>query len=288
MTGKLIKQQLELFQIFEMDNKLMVNTVSNTESSISKSEFSIYPKPLCQFKNCLEQEHKVFCTKHLKTPVSSDIRLSDKVTISPTSFLKTVKLDTDFQVSNAMANALFVTSPYQIKRSKKSFSRLVAGLKKSRSHNNEFLEVVVLPQREPTFNASFYAPDAASAASEQVKNVNRCWSSTEDFLSVSQKAGKHQVFVCESSNEIIQFLPPIDHQDAVFPPKQNERLRLSLVNSLSKKADQTGGKERKRRKLEADKWIFWGRGVMKIKACETFPEHPTPVGNYFQLNDLPS
>ena len=56
----------------------------------------------------------------------------------------------------------------------------------------------------------------------------------------------HQIFIDETTNEMILFLPSINHQADVLPPKLNKQLQKSLADGFDKKADQAN-KPRKRR-----------------------------------------
>ena len=112
-------------------------------------------------------------------------------------------------------------------------------------HNKEFLEVTELEQSDEIHD-SFYDP-----------------SDTENFLTVERKDNKHQLFICAKTRELILFVPSKQHQNDILIPKQNHALRSFLEKSLAIKKDNSKKTGRKKRRLMAEKWIFWGRGVIK-------------------------
>ena len=68
--------------------------------------------------------------------------------------------------------------------------------------------------------------------------INGCqdtWNSTNGFRQVSPLKDKHQIFVCSETNELLLFVPSLEHTENVFPMNKNKMLIKNLVQSVSKK-----------------------------------------------------
>ena len=103
------------FSIYKVsDNKLLRISKKNTK---------------CQVKNCENTPLKKFCEAHIKNPVIENLKFSDAISVMPSIFKKKSQLPTDFQLSNALVNAIIKTK----RREEKS---TLKRLKSSVIHNN--------------------------------------------------------------------------------------------------------------------------------------------------------
>ena len=73
---------------------------------------------------------------------------------------------------------------------------------------------------------------------EPRNGINGCqetWNSSDSFRQVSPLKDKHQIFVCSETNELLLFVPSLEHTENVFPMTKNKMLIKNLVHSVSKK-----------------------------------------------------
>ena len=75
--------------------------------------------------------------------------------------------------------------------------------------------------------ASFYAPTQSLAVAEN-KNTNNTFNTTENFLNVKRKDEKHQMFLCSKTNALVLFVPSKTHQNKIFTPSMNGKMRKSI------------------------------------------------------------
>ena len=147
----------------------------------------------CWVKSCASPSLKVFCEFHLKTPVVDCYKFSDAVDgTTPSIFYKTPQSKSEAQLTNSMAKVLQVTSPLNLKISKRTKSKIQHGLLASNKHNSKFLEVTKLEPSQKPPGSFFYAPDKLSATQEKDQDQTLVWKHTENFKSFKQKKDMHQ------------------------------------------------------------------------------------------------
>lgn len=88
---------------------------------------------------------------------------------------------------------------------------------------------------------------------------NRCqvtWNSTDSFRQATPLKDKHQLFVCSETNELLLFVPSLEHTENVFPKHKNKLLIDNLVKSIRKKPNGAktlkNSKERKGKVFQTD------------------------------------
>jgi outer membrane translocation and assembly module TamA len=155
--------------------------------------------PICLFKTCKEVALQVFCKDHLENPPCDNIKLSENVTICPTTFKKPKGLDKESEMKNLMGSTFHLTSPLMLKKSRCVKLKLQKKLHQSFAHN---LKHLVVSELEPTSyeGGNFYAPDSKMALREAEIDPQNNWKSSENFQTVKQTE-KHQLFICSRTKE---------------------------------------------------------------------------------------
>lgn len=110
--------------------------------------------------------------------------------------------------------------------------------------------------------AAFYVHQDILVSEAEKSDPDKVWKSTENFSIYKQKEATHQIITCARSGEVIFCIPAKFHQQDIIPPALEEKVKTTLVKSLNFKRSQVK-RLSKRRKVEAKKWVFWGKCYCK-------------------------
>ena len=98
----------------------------------------------CRVKNCSNPPLNLFCDAHIRNPVTEELKFSDDIKVTPSIFKKTKNLDSDFQLANALVNAIMLTSPLNIQTSRPIAYKTIGKIKSSVDHNNSVESMPIL------------------------------------------------------------------------------------------------------------------------------------------------
>ena len=228
----------------------------------------------CHVKACKNSVfRRIFCEEHLRNPVIDQIKIKNDVSASFTEF-KTIKLNSETQISNAIAVRLQQISPLSFQRSKISVQNVKSGIVESLNHNsNTIVKKLKFTKSESN---TFYAPNENLIP----QNKSEEWKTSEHFEEFNQLPTKHQLLITDN-DQLICFIPSLEHSKSVISEHGDKSLRDCLILHFNHKKNQIKKVENnsgKKRKTEGT-WIFTGSKYSPFQNGADFPLGITPYAN---------
>ena len=186
----------------------------------------------------------------------TDFELMRNVQISASQFVNMRKTKSK---ELKIANLFMASSPKDIKpRCKKrgSIKKVKEKIEKSLDHNAEHLLIIPLSKKHETKNV-FYGP--------QLQKEDH---SSDNFSKFSALPDKHQLLICESSREIICFLPSLQHQNKVFGVRKQKKLKVILRKAINIR-NNNAPKASNKRKVFCEKWCLFGKLYSLVRSLGT-------------------